>query len=85
VLADDAILDYAGSMPQDMIKEFRARLNGVVSSILKQWDTFAEETDVTGYLKGRFKGLWWSETVGEFLRARGHMTVTPKKSCWVSI
>ncbi|HLG13014.1 MAG TPA: hypothetical protein VJH03_00600 [Blastocatellia bacterium] len=57
VLVDDSTLDYTGSMPIAIREEFRAGLNNVISSALKQWDTFADEPDITGYFKGKLHGI----------------------------
>src|SRR5688500_1177310 len=53
VLVDESIEDFSVRMPTTVREELRAKLDEAIKSVQPQWDTFAEETDMTGFLKGR--------------------------------
>ena len=57
VLTDDSISDYSGAMPESIRSELRSKLNEVTNSILPQWSSFAEEPDISGYIKGKLDGI----------------------------
>ena len=57
VYEDNSLLDYSATMPINVREIFRMRLNEAVSSVLKQWTGLAEETDLTGYLKGKLEEI----------------------------
>lgn len=68
VLVDDSIPDFSGRMPGEVQEELRRRVNGAIISVTSQWGSFAEETDMTGHLKGElikidFERLGWSVAV----------------------
>lgn len=52
VFTDDSTVDFSKELPAAVQDDLRAKLNEATSSIMKQWDSFAEETDMTGHLKG---------------------------------
>ena len=55
LLTDTSIPDYSFRMPQDVRDDLRAQLDQSVGSLLQQWPTFGEETDITGHLKGELQ------------------------------
>ena len=57
VLTDDSISDYSGAIPASVQAELRTKLNEVTDSILPQWSSFAEEPDISGYIKGKLNGI----------------------------
>jgi len=56
-LIDHKIEDFSKSIPKEILDQLSVKLNDAVSSTLDQWNSFAEETDVTGYLKGRLSQI----------------------------
>lgn len=57
VLVDDSIPDFSGRIPESAREELRAKLNETIASIHPQFNTFAEETDITGFLKGELSKI----------------------------
>lgn len=52
VFTDESIVDVSRGIPAAVQDELRAKLNEAISLTLEQWDSFAEEPDITGHLKG---------------------------------
>src|SRR5437763_424565 len=57
VFVNDLTPDFSDRLPETARDELRAKLNEVILSALRQWQRFAEETDITGYLKGALDGI----------------------------
>lgn len=57
VLADESIPDFSGRMPESVREELRTKLNEAITSVQRQLRSFAEETDITGHLKGKLNGI----------------------------
>ena len=57
VLVDESTEDFSVRMPAAVREELRAKLDEAIKSVQPQWGTFAEETDITGFLKGRLNGI----------------------------
>lgn len=65
VYADHQTQDFSRSMPRAVRARFEDEVETAIKGILEQWDSFAEETDITGHLKGelskiRFELEGWS-------------------------
>jgi|ERR1043165_158494 hypothetical protein len=52
VFVDVATEDFARRIPVTVRNELRTKLNERIHTITEQWNTFAEEPDITGHLKG---------------------------------
>jgi hypothetical protein len=52
VLTNDDLPDFSMRMPQPVQDELKRQVDNAVANIIEQWRTFAEETDITGHLKG---------------------------------